>query len=56
VFNQDGGPTNGRKTESLAVLKGNAVLVLFVTIDEKLAFVAKEKLTEFAAKRLVLRM
>jgi len=27
--------------------------VLFVTIDEKLAFVTKEKLTDFAAKELV---
>jgi hypothetical protein len=53
VFNQDASPTNGRKTENLAVLKGNAVLVPSVTIDEKLPFVAKEKLTDFAAKQLV---
>jgi hypothetical protein len=29
-------PTNGPKTESLAVLKGNVVLVLSATIDQKL--------------------
>lgn len=56
VFDQDASPTNGLKTENLAVLKGNAVLVLSVTIDEKLAFVAKEKLTDFAVKQLVPRM
>jgi hypothetical protein len=56
VFDQDASSTNGLKTESLAVLKGNAVLVLSVTIDEKLAFVAKEKLTNFAVKQLVSRM
>ena len=56
VFDQEANPTNGLKTENLAILKGNAVLVLSVTIDEKLAFVAKEKLTEFAVKQLVPRM
>jgi hypothetical protein len=56
VFNQDATPTNGRKTENLAVLKGNAVLVLAVTLDQKRAFITKEKLTEFAIKQLVLRM
>jgi hypothetical protein len=56
VFDQDATPTNGRKTENLAILKGNAVLVLSVTIDQKLDFVAKEKLTDFAVKQLVPRM
>jgi hypothetical protein len=56
VFDQDANPTNGLKTENLAVLKGNAVVVLAVTLDQKLAFVAKEKLTDFAVKQLVPRM
>ncbi len=56
VFDQDATPTNGLKTENLAVLKGNAVLVLSVTLDQKRAFVAKEKLTDFAIKQLVPRM
>ena len=42
VFDQDAAPTNGLKTENLAVLKGNALLVLSVTLDQKRAFVGEE--------------
>ena len=56
VFDQDANLANRYKTENLAILKGNAVLVLSLTLDQKLAFVAKEKLADFAARQLAPKM
>ena len=56
VFDQDAGSAGRYKVENLSILKGHAVLVLCIMFDQKLAFVAKEKLADFADRKLVPRM
>jgi hypothetical protein len=53
VYDFDTTPTNKYKSQNLSILSGKAIIVLSLTIDQKLPLVSRLKLADFANEQLL---